>query len=157
MNWKIIFNPFEKLDEKILLVIGIVGFILTVFLSFIYKCPIYSIYKLGFDDNLTLQNAFFYVAISFSVAILILSIFAKIGNKNSRIIDVINSVLISQIPVLFLMLIANLPTLKKIAEATTRNINTPENIKIETTDLLIISFVAFVSLWILTNSIVFIV
>ena len=153
MNWKIIFNPFEKFDEKLLLAIGLLGYALTCILSYYFKNPVLSIYKIGTDDQLTLLSAFKYTTTSFLVAIFVLVILSKIFNKNSRIIDIVNSVLISQIPVLLLFFFSNISTFKKIGENVAKNINAPEKIKLETADLLIISIVAFISLSILVFSI----
>lgn len=153
MNWKIIFNPFERFDEKLLIAIGLLGFAFTCILSYYFKNPVLSIYRIGTDDQLTLTSASKYATTSFLVAIIVLVILSKIFNKNSRIIDVVNSVLISQIPILLLFFLSNISTFKKVGESVAKNINVPENIKLETSDLFIISIVAFLSLSILAFSI----
>lgn len=113
MNWKYIFNPFLKFSEKKLLIVGLLGFVILVLLSFIFKIPFTSLGKLGINFNLKLNQAFIYVSFSYISAIIYFILIAKIFNKNTRLIDIVNTITISQIPFIVILLILNIPTLRQ--------------------------------------------
>ncbi|SFI53928.1 YIP1 family protein [Halpernia frigidisoli] len=113
MNWKYIFNPFVKFSEKQLFIVGLVGFIILVLFSFIFKIPFMSLGKLGINFNLKLSQAFINASFSYLSAIAFFIIIAKIFNKNTRIIDIVNTITISQLPFIIIFLILNIPTLRQ--------------------------------------------
>lgn len=97
MNWKYVFNPFLKFDEKKLLVTGLMGTLATIFVSFYTKQQTDSIFHFSLNENLTLLSAFQYCIISYTAAILLLFVLAKIFNRHARFIDIVNTVLLSQV------------------------------------------------------------
>jgi len=116
MNWKTIFNPFEKFDEKTLLTIGIIFFILLIPLLYItdsYFSSIYRIEQLEIKNN---NDLLVRTAISFTVPIAVLYILGKLLYRKTRIIDIANTVLLSQIPLIVLLLLVKSPELKKAGE-----------------------------------------
>ena len=138
MNWKTIFNPFEKWDEKYLLAVGIVFFILNFFGCFYAGMINDSIFHLSFlEENQLLADVVKINMMSYLFAVILLFILAKFINKRARIIDIINTVLISQIPLILTMPMMSFPFIKEA------NQNIKESAghfaRIEMTDLMIVA------------------
>ena len=138
MNWKTIFNPFEKFDEKHLLAVGIIFFILNFFGCFYAGMINDSIFHLSvLEEGQTIWDVVKINSVSYIFAIIILIILAKCFNKRTRIIDIINTVLISQIPLIITMPMMALPFFR---EANRNIASSAGNIaKIETVDLIIVA------------------
>lgn len=98
MNWQYLFNPFSKFSEKQLFFVGLLFFILNSFVCFFTKTQMDSIFHFSDNKNLTIEYAFLLAGISILSAILFLFLFALIINKKTRFIDIVNTVLISQMP-----------------------------------------------------------
>lgn len=102
MNWKIIFNPFERFDEKRLLLIGILTIIASIAIGYWTDTAFISIYKINNLDHASLKVVAVSNLASFTFAVIILFILGKILNNKTRMIDIINTVLISQLILVFL-------------------------------------------------------
>ncbi|MGE8552824.1 MAG: YIP1 family protein [Chryseobacterium jejuense] len=97
MNWKTIFNPFERFDEKQLLLTGILAIILSIAVGYWTDTTFTSIYKISNVENPSFKIIAITTLLSFLTAIVILFILGKILNSKTRIIDIVNTVLISQL------------------------------------------------------------
>lgn len=97
MNWKTIFNPFERFDEKLLLLTGMLAVILSIGVGYLTDSTFTSIYRISTAENTSLQMIALSTLLSFLMAIVVLSILGKILNRKTRIIDIVNTVLISQL------------------------------------------------------------
>lgn len=97
MNWKTIFNPFERFDEKLLLLTGMLAVILSIGVGYLTNSTFTSIYRISTAENTSLQMIALSTFLSFLIAIVVLSILGKILNRKTRIIDIVNTVLISQL------------------------------------------------------------
>lgn len=138
MNWKTIFNPFEKFDEKHMLAIGIIFFILNFFGCFYAGMINDSIFHLSIlEEGQTIWDIVKINSLSYIFAIVVLIILAKCFNKRTRIIDIVNTVLISQIPLIIIMPVMALPFYKEA------NMNIGKSAgnfaKIEMLDLMIVA------------------
>ena len=106
MNWKTLFNPFEKYSEYKLLLFGILSFILTPFVSYYTQNRMTSFMRFDSPEEvLTLKSSFLYCSVSIVSIILILYLIAIVFNKRSRFIDITNTILVSNainIPILLL-------------------------------------------------------
>ncbi|WP_407480454.1 YIP1 family protein [Elizabethkingia miricola] len=106
MNWKTLFNPFEKYSEYKLLLFGILFFILTPFVSYYTQNRMTSFMRFDRPEEiLTLKSSFLYCSVSIVSIILILYLIAIVFNKRSRFLDITNTILVSNainIPVLLL-------------------------------------------------------
>lgn len=108
MNWKTIFNPFERFDEKLLLLIGIITVILSIIIGYWTNTTFTSIYKIDILENTSIRNTALPTVLSFSIAIAVLFILGKLLNRKTRIIDIVNTVLISQLFLLPIQLIGKI-------------------------------------------------
>lgn len=113
MNWKTIFNPFERFDEKLLLLTGMITIILSIVMGYWTNTTFTSIYRINNIENATLKNIALPTLLSFAFAIVVLFILGKILNRKTRIIDIINTVLISQLFLIIIQGIGKIPFLKQ--------------------------------------------
>lgn len=106
MNWKTLFNPFEKYSEYKLLLFGILFFILTPFVSYYTQNRMTSFMRFDRPEEvLTLKSSLLYCSISITSIILILYLIAVAFNRRSRFLDITNTILVSNainIPILLL-------------------------------------------------------
>ncbi|CAM3926006.1 YIP1 family protein [Elizabethkingia sp. HX WHF] len=106
MNWKTLFNPFEKYSEYKLLLFGILFFILTPFVSYYTQNRMTSFMRFDSpEEALTLTSSLLYCSVSIASIILILYLIALIFNRRSRFLDITNTILVSNainIPILLL-------------------------------------------------------
>ncbi|WP_407489066.1 YIP1 family protein [Elizabethkingia anophelis] len=106
MNWKTLFNPFEKYSEYKLLLFGILFFILIPFVSYYTQNRMTSFMRFDRPEEvLTLKSSFLYCSISITSIILILYLIAIAFNRRSRFLDITNTILVSNainIPILLL-------------------------------------------------------
>lgn len=116
MTWKTIFNPFEKFDEKILLLIGIIFFLLAIPLCFWTNTCFISIYRIAPFTTNNLYDLILPTFISFATMIIVLFILGKIFYRKTRIIDIANAVLISQIPLIILITFEGIDFVKNAVE-----------------------------------------
>ncbi|AZA79876.1 hypothetical protein EG347_21500 [Chryseobacterium sp. G0186] len=112
MNWKSIFNPFEKFDEKLLLLIGILTVIISIIAGYYTGSSFSSIYRINHLENVSFRSIAASTLLSFSVAIIVLFILGKYLNKKTRIIDIANTVLISQLFLIILQFTKKIPYLR---------------------------------------------
>ena len=153
MNWKFIFNPFEKFDEKSIMALGIAFFVLNFFGCYYAGMMNDSIFHLSvLEENQTIWDIVKISSMSYIFAITLLIILAKCFNKRTRIIDIINTVLISQIPLIITLPMMALPFFK----AANRNIAASAGnlAKVEMLDLTIVAIGGCITLPFLVYSIV---
>ncbi|MBD8082233.1 YIP1 family protein [Chryseobacterium caseinilyticum] len=102
MNWKTVFNPFLKFDEKKLFITGIVSSIIIFTILYSLRFRTDSIFHYTYIQSVESLGAVILSTIAvYATAIVVFFIFGKAINKKTRIIDITNAVLISQIPGIF--------------------------------------------------------
>lgn len=112
MNWKTIFNPFERFDDKLLLVVGLLGTALAILTGYWTGNRFISIYRISRLDKVSLEAVAIPTLISFASAIIILFILGRILNNKTRLIDIVNTVLISQLVVIIFQVMDKIPFIK---------------------------------------------
>ena len=95
---ELLINPFKNYSEKKLLLSGIIGTLLLVLLCFVFNTLIIGNLKIIFLDKILLKNAIITNAIIIIITTSGCYILGKIKNKKTRVIDILNAVLISRIP-----------------------------------------------------------
>lgn len=116
MNWQILFNPFSKFSEKTLLAIGILASILLIIACYFTNTKMDSLLHISPAKDLSFNSIALYTIISLIYAIVLLFILGKIFNSKTRIIDIVNAVLVSQVPVIVIVLGTKLIKLDKISK-----------------------------------------
>ncbi len=120
MNWQSIFNPFCRYSEKQLFVIGFIFLILNASVCFFTKTQMDSISHFTDNNALSLQNAVLFVVISCTTATIFLYVLALIINTKTRFIDIVTTILISQVPNFCILLFIKFSGMNEIA----KNLNT---------------------------------
>lgn len=150
MNWQSVFNPFSKFSEKQLLLVGLLFFTLTGFISFYTKTQMDSVFHFSDNENLTVNSAFLYLGISCISAIIFLFLLAIVFNKKTRFIDIINTVLISQAPNFIILLFIKFSGMNEMtkrisASAKVQNfdLNTFDLIKLLFTSLFVLAIAMY--------------
>ena len=116
MNWQTLFNPFSKFSEKTLLAIGILASILLIIACYFTNTKMDSLLHISPAKDLSFNSIALYTIISLIYAIVLLFILGKIFNSKTRVIDIVNAVLVSQVPVIVIVLGTKLIKLDKISK-----------------------------------------
>ncbi|MGC4128476.1 MAG: YIP1 family protein [Bergeyella sp.] len=157
MNWKLLFNPFEKIPEKTLIIIGIVTLIIGSLLSFQFKVIFDGIFDIHEYPPILFSQAFTANAVNIIVLSFILFVLGKIFNPKTRMIDIMNTAFISRIPLYFLAPMTALPPVREATNNIMANIQDIQNMQIPTSDLVTLFAFSSVTLLFLVYSIVLIV
>ncbi len=92
------FNPFENFDEKQLLLTGLFATLLGIYIGFVFNARFDGVVDLHFRESVTWQEVALDNLINIVVLSILMFIAGKIINPKTRIIDILNSSLISRIP-----------------------------------------------------------
>lgn len=107
MNWKILFNPFEKYSEKTLLIFGIVATLLGSFLGYLMNARFDGIVDMHLVREVQFQTILIDNIINTLVLFILFFVFGKIVNSKTRAIDILNVSLICRIP-MYLVALGNI-------------------------------------------------
>lgn len=140
MKWKTIFNPFVKFSEQQLIIFGMVFFILNGLVLYFGNMKMDSIFHFSPVENANLAITFFYCAFSIIFAVVVLFILGKIFNSKTRLIDILNAVLISQALNFVVIITSQLIDLSKLAS------KSPQNSPLEISDLFMVLLFAGLTL-----------
>lgn len=146
MNWKTIFNPFLRFDDKSLLFAGLASVTVVFLIAYFFGYQTDSLFHFRFispEDALwkiILETLAIYV-----LNIAVFFIFGKIINKRTRLIDIINPIFISQITVIFLLFLSEIPLIKNAQKQILDSVGN-QTYEIEPITLLIITVNSFFSL-----------
>ena len=145
MTWKTIFNPFGRFDEKHILMVGIVFFIINIFGCYYAGNVNDSIFHLAhLEDDQTIWDILRINSLSSIFAIVVLFVLAQFLNNKTRLIDIINTVLIAAIPLIVIMPISGLSFLKNATQSITKSAGDPG--QIEMINLVLITAFGLVTL-----------
>lgn len=149
MNWKIFFNPFEKFDDKTLLIAGISIFIILNLIGYFFGSKLDGIIHF---DRINQENVLTEMLLSFAVvtvSIIVIWGLGKIFNRRTRFIDIVNNVLVSMFPMIFMLIIGEIPFFKNALTQTEKLIQenpaslTPELLIVLVFTMLIIPFLIY--------------
>jgi len=94
----LIFNPFEKISEKKLLLIGITSMLVGATLGYLFNARYDGVFDLHFEKNTSYFNALLDILISVSTTCILLLAVGKYTNPKTRFIDIFNTCSIAKIP-----------------------------------------------------------
>lgn len=156
MNWKTIFNPFEKYSEKQLLIAAI---LITAFGSAIgyYFQVIYD----GYLDVHSFENTFIHSIlenlINGTVMTLFLFVLGKMINIKTRLIDALNTAFIARFPIYLVALFTNFSVFDRVEKEIERNAGNLENLSFQPVDLALITVLSFVMILLMAYTIVLLI
>jgi Yip1 domain len=99
---KILFNPFEKLSDTVLIGFGIIFNLIGLFLSFYFNVKFLGFLKIDYLQTITSLQVIEQTMILISIFSIVIFIVGKTINPKTRFIDVLNTVLIARIPFYFI-------------------------------------------------------
>lgn len=153
MTWKTIFNPFGKFDERYVLIVGILFFVLNIFGCYYSGMINDSIFHYALQEgNQNMGDIAKTNSLSYAFAIVVLFILGIIINKRTRFIDIINTVLISQIFLQITTPVSGLPFFKESINNIAKNADDLQNLSFVSVAL--VSAWGFLTLILLIYSIV---
>lgn len=101
----IIFKPFEKYSEKILLVAGVISTLIGSFLAYIFNIRFDGILDMHIVSDVLFKQALLDNLINILCLILFLYGATKYLNKKTRLIDILTTAMIARIPYYLLALL----------------------------------------------------
>lgn len=107
MNWKILFNPFEKYSEKTLLIFGISATLLGSLVGYLMNARFDGIIDMHLVQGARFQNILLDNLINTLVLFILFFAFGKIINLKTRAIDILNISMICRIP-MYLVALGNI-------------------------------------------------
>lgn len=153
MTWKTIFNPFLKFEEKKLLIVAILAFGLNILGSYYADSINDSIFHYStLDENEGILDVLKTNSLSYLLAIGVIFILAKLFNSKTRFIDILNTIIISQIPLMIMIPVSGLSFYKEALENLSENFDKPQNIPLF--DMTMVTIWGFFSLIFLIYAIV---
>ena len=94
----LIFNPFEKISEKKLLLIGITSMLVGAILGYLFNARYDGVFDLHFEKSTSYFIALLDILISVSTTCLLLLAVGKYTNPKTRFIDIFNTCSMAKIP-----------------------------------------------------------
>lgn len=128
-------NPFVKYSEKSIFIFSFILSILGVVFAYYNNIrfdgflDVHQFEKVSFWQ-VTLENG-----INIAVITVLLFIFGKIINKKTRLIDIVNAVLVFRIPFYFIAVLIKIPFMEDFGKNVAKNSGHLENLKINPLEL----------------------
>ncbi len=91
------YNPFERFSDKSLLCFGLIFTIIGSMLGFFFKGRFDGVLDIHFVNSIEWYQPFLDNTLNISVITIVLFILGKILNKKTRLLDVLNAVMLSRI------------------------------------------------------------
>lgn len=114
---KKLLNPIAHFDEKKLLITGLLSVVLNIALGYFFGIKMISILKFA-PSGAALKTLGLSALRAYAVAIVVLYLYGFLINRKTRLLDIVNTVLISMIPVILINPIQKIP----VFEETLKNI-----------------------------------
>lgn len=152
MNWKLIFNPFGKFDDKTLLISGISIYLILNLIGYFSGSKMDGILHF---DRLNKENPIAQLLLSLAivvVSILLIWGLGKFFNSRTRLIDILNTVLISMFPMIFMLIISEIPFFNNALSNTEKLVQ--QNPNSFTPEILIVLLFSFLILPLLIYNII---
>lgn len=99
---ELLFKPFEKYAENKLLLVGILFSVIGLFIGDYFNASFDGVLDLHFGGEITIQTSLVYWIIDTGCILLTLYLAAKTINQKTRAVDLLVTVLIARIPLVFL-------------------------------------------------------
>lgn len=147
-------NPFEKASETTLLISGIVALLAGSAIGMFFQITYDSYFSIHLKE-MNLVASLSENLLNIIVMSIPLIIFGKILNRQTRIIDIINTSAIARIPLYTAATFTNNESVNSITSKIVENINTPENLQLPLPDIIIlITFSGLVILFLILSVVI---
>ncbi|MBU2998071.1 hypothetical protein KO500_16640 [Cellulophaga baltica] len=152
----ILFNPIKKYQENKLLIIGIIATLLGSCLAYVFNARFDGIIDIHFVESINFWQPLLDNLINISLLSILLFFLGIYINKKTRFIDILNSSLISRIPLCFVPIFNTGTTIEKINTTLLNTLTTdkiPDLSSIPVSFFIILTIFSLVSILILIWSI----
>ncbi|MGO3155586.1 hypothetical protein [Mesonia sp.] len=116
MNYKLLYNPFERFQERFLISVGTIALIIGALLAFYFQARFDGVLDLHFVSQVDLWQTFADQAINVACLSICLGALAFYMNKRTRIIDVLAVCLFARLPYYLLSIFNVNGVMVKISE-----------------------------------------
>ena len=157
MKIKLLYNPFETIPDKLLMLVGIISLGIGTVISYYSQVIFDGIFDAHEFPGITFIQAFAACVVNIVVVCILLFALGKIINPKTRMIDILNTSFLSRIPIYIISIIIGLPLMKKIGTKITENLGDLPNLKFETSELIFLLAFSFFSLFMLVYSVIILV
>ncbi|MDT0293328.1 hypothetical protein ACFQ3R_08300 [Mesonia ostreae] len=98
MNYKLLYNPFERYQERTLILVGSLALVAGAVLAFFFKARFDGVLDLHFASQIELWQAFADQGVNVACLLISLGAVAFYMNKRTRIIDMLAVCLFARLP-----------------------------------------------------------
>ncbi|VDH03031.1 hypothetical protein [Bergeyella zoohelcum] len=146
------FNPFVKYSEQKLLLVGLLSWGLMNFAMFLFDSRMNGLLHIADGEtnvlkNLQITNGVFFFNVLCFFAL------AKIINLKTRFIDVLNSFLVSLLPLAAIVYLTHIPTIDEIYKNTVARMQQPEKLFSNVLDFIIFILFTMIVLMLLVYAV----
>jgi len=145
MNWKLLFNPFGIYSEKQLLVSGILITLAGSFVGSLFNVTfdgVLDVHQYETDFLTSLKENSINVACIFIVLIVL----GKLINRKTRVIDILNTAMVSRFPQYISAVITALPVLKKVEDEIISHQGDLQHLNFQPMDLMLLFVISMILL-----------
>lgn len=98
----LLFNPFEKYSDKILIVFGLLFTLIGGYLGFIFNTRFDGVIDIHFVENVSIYNPLLDIVINIVTLAVCLFVIGKLINNKTRCTDILSATLNARIPFYFI-------------------------------------------------------
>lgn len=98
----LLFNPFEKYSDKILIIFGLLFTLIGGGLGFVFNTRFDGVLDLHFVKNVSIYNLLLDISIDIVTLTICLFVIGKLINNKTRLIDIFSATMIARIPFYFI-------------------------------------------------------
>jgi hypothetical protein len=98
----VLFNPFEKYSDTILIVFGLIFTLIGSCLGFVFNTRFDGVLDLHFVKNVSIYNLLLDISIDILTLTICLFVIGKLINNKTRLIDILSATMIARIPFYFI-------------------------------------------------------
>ena len=145
MNWKLLFNPFGIYSEKQLLVSGILITLAGSFVGSLFNVTfdgVLDVHQYETDFLTSLKENSINVACIF----IVLFVLGKLINRKTRVIDILNTAMVSRFPQYISAVITALPVLKKVEDEIISHQGDLQHLNFQPMDLMLLFVISMILL-----------
>lgn len=100
----LLFNPFEKYSDKILIVFGLLFTLIGGYLGYVFNVRFDGVIDLHFVENVSTYNPLLDISTDIVTLTICLFVIGKLINNKTRFIDILSATMIARIPFYFITL-----------------------------------------------------
>lgn len=145
MNWKLLFNPFGIYSEKQLLISGILITLAGSFVGSLFNVTfdgLLDVHQYETDFLTSLKENSINVACIF----IVLFVLGKLINRKTRVIDILNTAMVSRFPQYISAVITALPVLKKVEDEVISHQGDLQHLNFQPMDLMLLFVISMILL-----------